>query len=69
MKNLLFLVGVGVAVLGLAGCNPGAEGVGNPSTSTAPGGDDAGPTGTDSPAGPALNPAAETPGANGTGTN
>jgi hypothetical protein len=69
MKNVLRLVGLGVAAIALAGCNPGPEGVGNPSTSTGPGGEDAGPTGTDSGSGPALNPAAETPGANGTGTN
>lgn len=69
MNNRCFFAGLGLIALALAGCNPGAEGVGNPSTTTGPGGEGGGPTGTDSPSGPSLNPAAETPGANGTGTN
>ena len=50
------------------GCNPGKSGVGDPYVSGGTGGEGAGATGTDGDT-PANNPAAETPGPEGTGTD
>ena len=67
MRHALIALGLGVLV-GLAGCNPGAEGVGDPYESSGTGGEGAGVTGTGGDQ-PANNPAAETPGPEGTGGN
>jgi hypothetical protein len=70
MKKALAALAAVVAI-GLAGCNPGAEGVGDPYTdseSSGTGGEGAGPTGT-SGGEPADNPASQTPGPEGTGTD
>ncbi|HEX3725528.1 MAG TPA: hypothetical protein VHV08_04770 [Pirellulales bacterium] len=68
MKITSLLVVLALLVVA-AGCNPGADGVGAPySSGGGTGGQEAGPTGTQGDA-PADNPAAETPGANGTGTD
>jgi hypothetical protein len=55
-------------VLGAVGCNPGASGVGDPRVSSGTGGEGAGATGTAGDT-PANNPASETPGPEGTGTD
>ena len=67
MRRMLAVFGLFFA-MGLAGCNPGAEGVGDPYSSSGTGGEGSGVTGT-SGAQPADNPASETPGPEGTGND
>jgi hypothetical protein len=59
LRVLLVTIALG-ALMGPAGCNPGAQGVGDPYTSSGAGGEGSGPTGTQGDD-PASNPAADTP--------
>ena len=67
MRFRLFAL-LALATIGAIGCNPGAKGVGDSYISGGTGGEGAGDTGTDGDT-PANNPASQTPGPEGTGTD